>query len=89
MAKRAWSNEAIAITLVIHAAYLDENKIIPDYLSGVLDALDGSHGESFTYLPVCFQDDCQVVSSLTQHVHSSESFYELEIRFDPGERSSG
>jgi hypothetical protein len=84
---RAWSIDAIKITLVIHAPNLDKDKMIADYLSGVLDTVDGSHGESFTYLPVCFQDDCQVVSCRTEHFQSSEPFYELEICFELDEQT--
>lgn len=82
MAGRAWSKGAIAISLTIHATKLDGNKTIADYTSGVLDTLDGSHGESFTYLPVCFQDDCQVNSCRASFVESFESFYAVEIHFD-------
>lgn len=85
MAGRAWSTQAISLSLDIHSPDFDRNKILPDYLSGVLDTLDGSHGESFTYLPICFQDDCQVVSCKTSHIESSQLYYELEIRFESEE----
>ena len=89
MAGRAWSTEAIALTLNIHSSYFDKNKTLTDYLSGVLDTLDGSHGESFTYLPVCFQDDCQVVSCRTRQIESSELYYEVEICFESDEQALG
>ena len=31
-----------------------------DYAAGIEDTLDGCHGFSFTYLPVVFEDDCQI-----------------------------
>lgn len=43
--------------------------------------MDGSHGPEFTYLPIVYQDDCQVVLGELHHVRSDEARYELEIRF--------
>jgi len=53
-----------------------------DYLGGIMDTLDGSHGEPFTYLPICFQDDCQVISVRWEVADSQEPYYELIVRFD-------
>jgi hypothetical protein len=52
-----------------------------DYVGGVMDALDGSHGPGFTYLPIVYQDDCQVVLGDFHHVRSDETRYELELGF--------
>ena len=50
-----------------------------------MDKLDGSHGENFTYLPICFQDDCQVTSARCKVMGSQEPYYEVNIRFDSNE----
>lgn len=50
-----------------------------------MDTLDGSHGEHFTYLPICFQDDCQVKSVQCQVVDSQEPNSEVSTRFDSPE----
>ena len=52
-----------------------------DYVSGVMDALDGSHGPGFTYLPIVYQDDCQVVLGEFHHVTSEETKYEVVLTF--------
>jgi len=54
---------------------------IVESVGGVMDTLDGSHGPSFTYLPVAYQDDCQVASSHTQYVKDDRTFYRLTLRF--------
>lgn len=50
-----------------------------------MDTLDGSHGEHFTYLPICFQDDCQVILARCDVIDSQEAYYEVNIRFDSNE----
>lgn len=46
-----------------------------------IDALDGSHGPGFTYLPIVYQDGCQVVLGDSHHVGSQKVRYEIEISF--------
>ena len=47
-----------------------------------METLDGNHGEPFTYLPICFQDDCQVILVRWEVADSQEPYYELIVRFD-------
>ncbi len=47
-----------------------------------MDTLDGSH---FTYLPICFQDDCQVILARCKVIESQEPYYEVLIRFGSNE----
>jgi hypothetical protein len=61
------------------------------YVGGVMDTLDGSHGSEFTYLPIVYQDDCQIVLGDVHHVRSGEMKYEMQLSFldaadDSGER---
>jgi hypothetical protein len=46
-----------------------------------MDTLDGSHGPSFTYLPIVYQDDCQVAESSCRYVFAPSASYDLEIAF--------
>ncbi len=78
---RCWYDGPVALHLTMHAKKLDEGKRIFDYLSGVFDTLDGSHGTYFTYLPIVFQDDCQVEDSRVSIRDSEKSFYTVEIKF--------
>jgi len=82
---RAWSSGAITLSFTAHASNFDKNKKLNDYLGGIMDKLDGSHGENFTYLPICFQDDCQVTSARCKVMGSQEPYYEVNIRFDSNE----
>lgn len=61
------------------------DKLIDDYpiyyVSGVMDTIDGSHGMSFTYLPIVIQDDRQVNHCGWSVVESEVAHYEVEVRF--------
>jgi hypothetical protein len=52
-----------------------------DYMAGIEDTLDGSHGPNFTYLPIVYQDDCQLCDGRSQFIPSSETFYIVGITF--------
>jgi len=82
---RAWSCGAISLSITANVPKFDKNKKLYDYLGGIMDTLDGSHGEHFTYLPICFQDDCQVISARCEVVDSQETYYEVRIRFGSNE----
>jgi len=81
MKGRKWYDGPIEINLKVHAPDLEENKDHIDYTGGVMDTLDGSHGPSFTYLPIVYQDDCQVSIGRYTFIKSSKIFYTLEIVF--------
>ena len=46
-----------------------------------MDTLDGSCGSGFTYLPIVFEDDCQIASSNIDFQKSKDIWYTLEISF--------
>ncbi len=52
-----------------------------EYLRGIMDTLDGSHGLIFTYLPIVYQDDSQIerVSSFCKNSESCS--YDVRIDF--------
>lgn len=78
---RAWYFGPIKLELTIHAPALHPNRSLNDYLGGVLDTLDGASGFTFTYLPVVFEDDCQVCVAANKFVESDDEFYDIEIEF--------
>ncbi|HBQ38253.1 MAG TPA: hypothetical protein DD714_04510 [Candidatus Omnitrophica bacterium] len=43
-----------------------------------MDTLDSSHAPEFTYLPIVYQDDCQVVLGEFHHIWSDDVRYEIE-----------
>ncbi len=50
-----------------------------EYLGGVLDTLDGSSGVTFTYLPIVFEDDSQVVRIELKWEDHSVCKYLIEV----------
>jgi hypothetical protein len=81
MRRRRWSEGAIALNFTMFAPGFEKGKGLVDYVGGIEDTLDGSHGFTFTYLPIVFQDDCQVcrIESLFKPKPTAE--YTLEIEF--------
>jgi len=81
MAGRAWSQGAIRMRLTVFAPAFEKGKALIDYAAGVEDTLDGSHGDTFTYLPTAFQDDCQVCGSGSYFRRSKKTHYIVEVTF--------
>jgi hypothetical protein len=81
---RAWSSGAVRLDLTIFGPQANREHSIDWYFAGVLDTLDGSHGFTFTYLPVAFEDDCQVCDSRCQFVEAPEPRYEVTVTFLEG-----
>ena len=81
MKGRKWYDGPVEINLLVYGPHLEEGKDLIAYVGGVMDSLDGSHGLSFTYLPIAYQDDCQVYSGYNRFITSPNIFYELEIIF--------
>jgi len=46
-----------------------------------MDTVGGSAGSSFTYLPIVFQDDCQVCDGASQFGEAEEWSYSLVFEF--------
>jgi len=81
MRGRKWSDGPILLRFSMFAPSFEKGKTLNDYLAGVLDTLDGSHGFHFTYLPIVFQDDCQVCKAATHFRVNSIAEYLLEVEF--------
>jgi hypothetical protein len=79
MGSRTWYDGAIKLNLTLNAPTLDRN--LSNYVGGIEDTLDGSHGMTFTYLPIVFQDDCQVCSIEAKFVKTDKTGYIIEIEF--------
>jgi hypothetical protein len=77
MAGRAWYFGAVGLDMTIFSpAHLDRWDL-NDYLGGIMDTLDGSSGQTFTYLPVVYQDDCQVCEATSKWIERPQSSYRL------------
>jgi hypothetical protein len=81
MSDRAWTFGPVRIDLAIYAPSLPLGRSIVDYLSGVMDTLNGSSGDTFTFLPIVYEDDCQVTVSNMQFVESESAHYTLAVTF--------
>jgi hypothetical protein len=78
---RAWVFGRVQIKLTVRSSQREDDYNLNDYLGGVMDTLDGSSGKTFTFLPIVYEDDCQVWSSDTTWEESPESSYLLRILF--------
>ena len=81
MKGRKWYDGPIEMNLTLYAPKFEKNKGLNAYVGGIMDTLDGSHGQHFTYLPIVYQDDCQVTNGRHRFMESDEPYYELEIVF--------
>jgi len=81
MAGRAWCFGPVAMNLRLYAPEFEKNKILLDYAAGIEDTLDGSSGCEFTYLPIVFEDDCQVASGRSKFIKADVPRYRVEIVF--------
>ena len=82
MSGRAWHFGGVRLCLTIYAEAKELERPLVDYLGGVMDTLDGSSGAPFTFLPIIFEDDCQVWNAETRLVSAIEKKYEVDIGFD-------
>ena len=78
---RAWFFGPIRLELTIYAPELHRRRRLVDYGGGVMDTLDGSSGATFTYLPIVFQDDCQVCDGKWRWIKSDDAKYRVVITF--------
>lgn len=77
MKGRAWTNGPIRMTFILYAPSFEKGKVLLDYAAGIEDTLDGSSGFTFTYLPVVFEDDCQICELSMRLVCCQEVKYHL------------
>jgi len=78
---RAPFRGAVGLDIVIHAPELESKKSLNDYMGGVMDTLDGSSGVEFTFLPIAYEDDCQVASGRNSFIEDQKCFYIIEVTF--------
>ena len=83
MGGRCWYEGGVSLELTVCYTALDDEVSSADYLRGIMDTLDGSHGPFFTYLPVVYQDDCQVWHSSSKFLPDDKNRYEIKITFGP------
>ena len=83
MRGRAWYRGPVQLHVAVYGPSLPENRRLLDYVGGVMDTLDGSHGPTFTYLPIVYEDDCQVAAGRHQFIESTSEGYEVNVVFLP------
>ncbi len=82
MRGRAWYRGDVGLHLELRAPEMEAGRSLLDYVGGVMDTLDGSHGPSFTYLPVVYEDDYQAQISY-RFVEAASKHYRLRLEFRP------
>ena len=78
---RAWVFSEVEIMLTIRSPKEISIQSRSEYLGGIMDALDGSSGFTFTYLPIVFEDDSQVSSCRIAWEKHVEASYLIQIVF--------
>jgi len=81
MAGRAPYRGPVRLVFVMHAPEFERNRRLMDYAGGIMDTLGGSHGAEFTYLPIVYEDDCQVDEVHSRLVRAEPPWYEVQITF--------
>ena len=81
MGGRAWYFGSVGLDLTIFGTRNLSRWSLIDYLGGVMDTLGGSSGATFTYLPVIYQDDCQVSTTRICWIESIKESYLVKILF--------
>lgn len=74
---RCWLTGPVRLKLVVFGDMM--SKTLTDYVSGIEDTVDGSHGEQFTYLPIVFQDDAQICEIECERKESEHPHYTVII----------
>lgn len=78
---RAWYFGPVKLDLIIRSPQKMKYWEIIEYVGGIMDTLDGSSGVHFTYLPIVYEDDCQVAIGDSRHELADQESYEIEITF--------
>jgi len=78
---RAWYVGPVSVQLTVHGPTDAFGRRLNDYLGGVLDTLDGSSGSTFTFLPIVFEDDCQVAAYQVQRIDGDQQRYSVVVEF--------
>jgi hypothetical protein len=81
MAGRAPYRGPVQLDVTIRTESLEQGKSVSDYAAGVQDTLGGSHGAEFTYLPIAYEDDCQVCVCRCELEISAHQTYEVALTF--------
>ena len=79
----------VGLELTMHCAERLHYDELIEFMGGVMDTLDGSHGPTFTYLPIVYEDDCQVSMGNIAIHPSSDEFYRLQVAFKHDEEIIG
>jgi hypothetical protein len=87
MSKRAPYRGAVSLSLTMYAPEFEKRRDLIDYVGGIMDTLDGSHGCEFTYLPIVYEDDCQVCLGRDRLLISQVPRYEVTLAFLAGSRA--
>lgn len=78
---RAWVFGKVTLDLVVRSRSEAGTWGLIDYVSGIQDTLGGSSGFTFTFLPIVFEDDCQVDGFSSRWEDSDKPSYSLRVLF--------
>jgi hypothetical protein len=87
MAGRAWVFDAVALDLTLYAPTGVDRWALLEFQGGIMDTLGGSSGQTFTFLPIVYEDDAQVCDLTQRWTHSETTRYVLIIKFIGGHKT--
>lgn len=78
---RRWYDGPIKVSITFFST--DKNLAVfkHSHIGGIMDTLGGSHGFTFTYLPIVYQDDCQPTEIVRSIKQAKDTYYVIEIEF--------
>jgi hypothetical protein len=83
MKGRAWYHGFIRMFIDIKTPNREEMTGMLSYVGGIMDTLNGYSGPNFTYLPIVYEDDCQVYRSGWKIIETNdECAYAVYITFE-------
>ena len=71
----------VKMDIEIHGPQDAWDKSLLDYVGGISDTLDGSAGPTFTFLPIVYQDDCQIVGGQWSFIEADSTRYMVKVTF--------
>lgn len=78
---RAWYRASVRLDLEVECPAEARSRLITDFMSGIMDTVGDSHGSTFTYLPILFEDDCQVDKLSCSYLESPDIGYRVKCIF--------
>lgn len=79
IAGRAWVFGKVDLELTLFTPVRFDRWTVLLFQGGIMDTLGGSSGRTFTFLPIVYQDDCQISDLKSEWVQSEDVRYVVKL----------